>query len=120
MNIETVKDVQRKAGLLGTHLVYLEPHGEEGMFWLAHTDAERDKASMVPLTACPLHTWMAGEDAGDIMELDEGYYIVTPHIPDTRSESLGAGPWDFEPINPCAACEWAGTCGDPPGSDCHS
>jgi hypothetical protein len=129
MTVEEVKRVQREAGLLDVHLVYLSgPDGDPAMrFWCAHTQEERDNGT-VKLTqdaptedgACDLHRWLVTDARPNVLELEGGYYIVTPHQPDAYSEPYHADPWDFFPVNPCARCGWARTCGEPPGEDCHS
>jgi hypothetical protein len=37
-----------------------------------------------------------------------------------RLAAGGARRDQADDFNPCAVCGYAGTCGDPPGSDCHS
>lgn len=80
MPIEALKAVQRAFGLRDTHLVHL---GEEG-FTLAHTDDER--ASNVPLMACPLHLWLSAGSGPPVPE--PGLYVVPPAVDQ----------WDFTPL----------------------
>ncbi len=87
-SIDDLKALQRRLGLLDTHVVYLGAK----QFVVAHTDAER---ASIDLETCELHSWLYRRD-GPPAEI--GYYTARPHEPDSRSETYMAEPWDLEPL----------------------
>lgn len=87
--IEELREIQRRSRLGAFHVVEL---GEFG-FVIAHTDAERSAG--VSLFECGLHAWLTAQNGPPV---DVGLYVAFPHEPDAYSESYGADPWDFEPI----------------------
>lgn len=86
--IEDLKALQARLDLRDVHVCWL---GEAG-FVIAHTDEER---ASIPLETCELHRWLTDLD---LAPMPVGYYQAFRHDADADSESYGAYPWDFIPL----------------------
>jgi hypothetical protein len=87
--IDELKAIQAQFDLRAEHLCWLGPE----RFVIAHTDEERET---IPLDQCELHQWLHGHSGAPDAP---GYYRVHPHVADLDSESYGALPWDFSPLD---------------------
>lgn len=86
--IEDLKALQARLDLRSMHVCWLG----DTTFVIAHTDEER---ASIPLEDCELHQWLLDQD---VAPMPVGYYRTFPRDSDADSESYGACPWDFLPL----------------------
>jgi hypothetical protein len=86
--IEDLKALQERLDMKDVHVCWLG----DTTFVIAHTDEER---ASIPLEECELHQWLLS-----LASAPEpvGYYQAVLHVADLDSESYGAYPWDFHPL----------------------